>query len=151
MSLYEQEYTYSSSAIRQPEPVFRPPTNHWRKIYVIPSPKKYQKDDLEAVIERSLKSLFDSYSFAWLEDTKYLSSPGSMRRDPYFQRLVDLGQGIAKFALQELANGNSRVQWMVLLRTLLNFDPVPEHSRGITSEMAEEWLAWGRRNHLIDA
>ena len=110
---------------------------------------KYDIDVWNLVKFTSLSKLFEIYSGNWVADTYVVSSPPSLKRSAHFEELLSLGKPIIPMILNKIENGKDRVRWMVLLDSITGVDPVPAHKRGVTSQMAEEWIKWGRINKFI--
>lgn len=113
------------------------------------SKQTYRNELITVVLKGSLRSFFEFHSENWIAETQVTSSPGIMRKNSHFQNLLNLGGGAISFALERLEISGDRIRWMILLRSLANTDPVPPHKRGLTDDMAKEWVAWGKRNSYL--
>jgi hypothetical protein len=104
------------------------------------------------IYAKSLHDIFETRVDEWLEETQWQSSINFITRHRQFGELLEMGPQIIPFVLQRIASGDVHVHWFPLLKDLAaGEDPVPPHRRGYIQQMADEWLAWGRRNQLISS
>jgi hypothetical protein len=99
----------------------------------------------------ALKDIFDSRVRDWMEDTQWASSISTITAHRQFAEIVNMGEIVIPFVLQRLAAGELSIHWFPLLKDLADGnDPVPPQHRGRVRQMADDWLAWGRRKNFID-
>ena len=92
----------------------------------------------------TLSRRFDVLADAWVKDTEAYSSVGSIRAHRAFPLLTAMGRHAIKRALLRLKNGDVRVHWLILLKSISGEDPVPPENRGRVHLMAQHWLKWGK-------
>jgi hypothetical protein len=115
------------------------------------SGRRYIPRLFEASNEAGKKLLFEEAVSALLADTEHQSAMSLITHHPKFAVIVDIGEDAAKMILERIAAGEIRVHWFPALKRITRADPVPPQSRGLLGEMAQAWLDWGRREHLLAA
>lgn len=86
---------------------------------------------------------------AWFEATAHLSQVSRYKSHPNFNKLLEFGWTAATFAVDQLRSGNIQMHWLLLLKTLTDFDPVPVEHVGRPTLMAEDWLSAIEQRGLI--
>lgn len=110
------------------------------------SASSWEPTILALTIEESNRAVFEYMSSDWLSDTQWVSSISTITRHPRFAAIKQIGPSVIKFVLEHLAKGDLQPHWFPLLKDISGQDPVPPQSRGRISEMAREWMAWGKAN-----
>jgi hypothetical protein len=82
----------------------------------------------------------------WKAGTRYLSDTNAICTHFAYQKIVGMGVEALPFIFREL-----RVRpdhWFWALKAITNQDPVPEEHLGRMKLMAQDWLAWAKRNGI---
>ena len=85
----------------------------------------------------------------WEEDTAVLSSMSTMAAHPAYQEIISMGKDAIPFLLAELKR--EPAHWFWALKAITGEDPVKPGQRGRMKEMAEAWLAWGKKYYITEA
>lgn len=142
-----------SQTYRKSAPTVRPPVP---TAVLEAAPRNTEVDNkyifaLLRLDEDRKRTVFNRYVNAWLRDTQWHSSIGSIVKHPFFSRIVNLKELGAKFILERMSAGDVHPHWFPALKDIAGqFDPVPPHDRGRVSEMTKHWLEWGRSRGFID-
>ena len=83
----------------------------------------------------------------WRRETGMLSSISRKAMHPAYQRIIGMGAGAIVPILQELQVRSDH--WFWALNAITGENPVPEESAGNLRQMADAWIAWGRRRGYI--
>lgn len=102
---------------------------------------------LDTAEKATLKSQFNALARKWKEDCALTSSTTAMISHPAYQAIIELGQPIVPFLLQELAK--EPVHWFEALAAITGEDPVSPQDWGNISAMTSAWLTWGRSRNLL--
>jgi hypothetical protein len=92
--------------------------------------------------EESLEERFRRLVQDWRADVGPSSSPTEMAIHPAYQRITGMGPAAVPLLLAELEHEPDH--WFWALKAITGVDPVDPAQRGILTEMAKAWLAWGR-------
>lgn len=84
----------------------------------------------------------------WKHATSHLSSLTAKSMHPAYQRIIGMGQVVVPFILRELQREPDH--WFWALRAVTGEDPVLQDHRGRMSEMAQDWIRWGRDRGYIE-
>jgi hypothetical protein len=82
-----------------------------------------------------------------MEDTKYSSRAGDIVDHPDHQKLIEAGDIIIKYILQDIQK--EPAHWFLTLYLLTGESVIKEEHRGMVPEMTEDWLEWGREKGYI--
>jgi hypothetical protein len=101
-------------------------------------------------LEDSQREFFSQRVEAWVAETQWYSSLSSITRHPGFAAIVSMGPPVLRFVLDRMSRGEVRVHWFPVLKDVAKEDPVRPDHRGRLTEMASDWITWGRANRIID-
>jgi hypothetical protein len=85
----------------------------------------------------------------WKEQARYLSDTRRMAMLQPYQRIIGMGMTAVPLILEELRREPHH--WFWALEAITEQNPVPPESLGKVQEMADAWLAWGKKQGLISA
>ena len=94
-----------------------------------------------------LDATFRELAREWRDATLYLSSTTQVIAHPAYRRIVQLGSAVVPLLLEELRREPDH--WFAALRELTGENPVAPEDRGNVVAMADAWVRWGEREHLI--
>ena len=84
----------------------------------------------------------------WLEETMCISSMTDIVNNNAYQEIISMGIVVIPFIFEDLQKEPKF--WFEALRILTKTQPyVPKSSVGKVYEIADIWLAWGRKNNYI--
>jgi hypothetical protein len=109
----------------------------------------YENRFIAMVLDLQLRNQFKTKANRLLEETKFESSIFAITSNQAFLDIVGMGNNAIKFILEEMKDGNIRVQWFPALKRIAHEDPVPPEWRGKVREMADAWLQWGERTGIV--
>lgn len=109
----------------------------------------YDKKTMKSIVLAVHRRRFNNIAERLLWDTKITSSPSAISRNKYFVAIAKMGTFAAREILRRMSVGDVRLVWLIALRVITHADPVPQHSVGIVSEMAQHWIEWGKQEKLI--
>lgn len=76
-----------------------------------------------------------------------MSPTADMVKHPAYQRIVNMGQVVIPFLLEDLRQ--NPLYWLPALRQITQENPVQPEQRGKIKLMAEAWLNWGKQEGYI--
>ena len=92
----------------------------------------------------TLREQFSELVTEWRTGTAGLSSPRAIAGHHAYQQIIDMGEPVIPFILQDMKDNGG--WWYPALRTLTGVNPVPESAKGSPPLNDEAWLQWGRDN-----
>ena len=98
-----------------------------------PSLKRTSRDNPE--------SEFRPLADQWREETGALSSVSQTTMHPAYQRIIDMGERVIPWILQELEERPHH--WFRALHCITGENPVPPEAAANVQLMTEAWLNWG--------
>jgi hypothetical protein len=84
----------------------------------------------------------------WNRETGVLSSLTKMFAHPAYRQIVALGPPVIPILLREMRDKPD--WWVGALRELTGANPVPPEHRGRLTEMAADWVVWGRQHGYLE-
>ncbi len=87
---------------------------------------------------------FETLKRTWKRATRFQSSIGRITSHPAYQRMIGMGVNAIPWILRDLRQQPDF--WFEALTAITGEQPVKRKHAGDVSAMAEDWLAWGRRN-----
>ena len=93
------------------------------------------------------ESEFHSLAEQWRRETGMFSSIRQMVMHPSYQRIIGMGARAIVPILRDLQRRPEH--WFWALTYITGENPVPRESAGNLRQMAQAWLAWGRRRGYI--
>ena len=97
--------------------------------------------------ELSLQLRFVELAEQWRAQTALESSLHRITENPFYKRIVALGDEVIPLLLRELEKEPD--YWFSALRSLTGEDPVALTSRGDVRAMTDAWLNWGRSRGYV--
>lgn len=89
--------------------------------------------------QRQFKEVFDELRQQWRQDTKYLSSASQIVEHPAYQQIIELGEPMLPFILEEVRN--ERGHWFFALHKITGH--VPDNIQNLTfAQIRQAWLDW---------
>ena|SRR5437868_5735970 len=92
----------------------------------------------------SVEAKFRRLEAVWRDETGHLSSTTKIINNKAFQEILQMGESVVPFMLQDLAVRPRH--WVWALPTLTGADPVPSEDGGNIGKMTEAWLRWAQEN-----
>ena len=141
------------------------PLVYWPRSPVVPLPMSKQDplgiSDVSQRLLRKEMNIFSSFSIArsyrlparleffrlaaeWKRDTYWDSSVTQKILHPSYQRIIGMGSAAVLWLLESLRAEPDF--WFDALTAITGEQPVPLEHAGDMQAMANDWLAWGRRN-----
>ena len=105
-------------------------------------------DHFGVEVSESEEERFDRLATKWKLETGHLSSMARKSRHESYRQIIEMGEIAIPMILADLKKQPTR--WFHALHALTGSDPIPQSSRGITTEMTAAWLKWGKE-HGYDA
>jgi hypothetical protein len=116
---------------------FKQPAVQWpRKII---SPRSKSK-------ELETRKRFEQLALKWRKETSFHSSIDKKIFHPAYREIVEMGDSVVPFLLQDLAKKPDH--WFEALSEITGENPIPEEASGIMDDMAKAWLDWARKNNV---
>ena len=94
----------------------------------------------DQIIERRFVMLANK----WRQETRFDSSMQKIVSHPAYREIVGIGPAVIPLVLRELECAPN--WWFAALRELTGENPVKAEHAGKLEAMANDWLAWARRN-----
>lgn len=89
--------------------------------------------------QRQFKGVFDELSQQWRQDTKFLSSASQIVDHPAYQQIIEFGEPMLPFILEEVRN--ERGHWFFALHKITGH--VPDNIQNLTfAQIRQAWLDW---------
>jgi hypothetical protein len=104
-------------------------------------------DQVEKYRHEEAKEEFNNLASQWLQDVEGMSSTVEMAKHPAYQKIVNMGQSVIPFLLEDLRQ--NPIYWLSALRQITKENPVPSEYKGNIKKMAEAWLNWGKQKGYI--
>lgn len=101
-----------------------------------------QADNSEAIYKK-----FTNLASEWTQAVEGMSSTVEMTKHPSYQEIINMGQAVIPFLLEDLHQ--NPLYWLPALRQITQENPVLPEQRGKIKQMAEAWLNWGRQKGYI--
>ena len=98
---------------------------------------------LDVFISNSVRDNFYILAKQWEKECPRGSDISEMVMSPAYQRIIGMGPHVIPLLLEQLERKPSH--WFWALYALTGVDPIPPESQGKLKEMAEAWIAWGKR------
>ena len=92
------------------------------------------------------RATFERLADEWLEQRPKGVDVAQMIRHPAYQAIIDIGPNAVPWLLGRLAQRPDH--WFHALHQITNAQPVQPQHQGVIAAMAEDWIAWGKRNQL---
>lgn len=84
-----------------------------------------------------------------IERPKSTSSMAEIIACPSYLRIIGMGSRVLSLIIEQLEReGDEPDHWCAALEAVTGEDPVPEDAHGDTVRIAQEWIAWHRRNRV---
>jgi len=100
---------------------------------------KAQREDIEPE--------FNGLVEKWKAERSASSSTTVIAMHPAYQRIIGMGRPALPLILREL---NKQLDhWFWALKAISGEDPIPAEHRGNMSQMAADWLQWGRQKGYV--
>jgi hypothetical protein len=90
-----------------------------------------------------IEQRFSELVATWEQAVAHQSSSTVRQRHPAYQAIIALGQAVVPLLLRDLEV--NRRHWFAALAAITGADPVASEHAGQIDAMAEDWLAWARR------
>jgi hypothetical protein len=81
------------------------------------------------------------------EDTKYDSGFQSIIDHPAHKEIVEAGESVIKYILQDMQEDTWH--WFLALHLITGEIVIKEEHRGMVQAMIDDWLEWGRERGYI--
>jgi len=81
------------------------------------------------------------------EDTKYDSGFQGILDHPAHKEIVEAGESVIKYILQDLQD--DPWHWFMALHLITGEFVIKDEHRGMVQAMTDDWLDWGRENGYI--
>jgi hypothetical protein len=94
-----------------------------------------------------VKKEFINLANQWIQAVEGMSSTVEMSKHPAYQKIVNMGQAVIPFLLEDLRQ--SPLYWLPALRQITQENPIQLEQRGKIKPMAEAWLNWGKQKGYI--
>jgi hypothetical protein len=91
---------------------------------------------------------FHRLASQWDEESAVMSSVTQMMMLPSYQKIIGMGWAAVPFMLEDLKREPRH--WFAALRAITDTNPVAPEDAGNIQKMADAWVQWGRRNHIVD-
>jgi len=101
-----------------------------------------QSSPASRAIEKQFKRLADQ----WRRDIGPTSSAARMAQHPAYQEIIRMGDAVVPCILAEIEREPDH--WFIALYEITGADPVRKAHRGDIEKMAEDWVAWGKKQGL---
>ena len=85
----------------------------------------------------------------WKEQSRHLSNAAQMAMLPPYQQIIGMGEAVVPLLLEELQRDPD--QWFWALEAIAQENPVSPLAVGKVRQMADEWVAWGKRQGYMAA
>jgi hypothetical protein len=102
---------------------------------------------LKTANAKDVENEFRTLALEWKQACGLLSSTTAMVAHPTYQAIIELGQPVVPFLLQDLEK--EPVHWFEALKAITGEDPVEPKDWGNIAAMASAWLSWGRSRNLL--
>jgi hypothetical protein len=99
--------------------------------------------------EAAVAEEFHTLAEQWREETRFESSLAAITEHPAYRAIVALGDEVVPLLLRQLRRRGDPEFWFTALREITGADPVRADQWGNVRAMSEDWLRWGRDNHLL--
>jgi len=110
--------------------------------------KEYEKiyEHFNSPISRQNNFIQEFYNLAakWREEVQYSSSIIEICMNPFYQKIIGMGEKVLPLILRELETRPDH--WFWALKAITGADPIQPSQRGKISEMAKAWLNWAKEN-----
>jgi hypothetical protein len=97
--------------------------------------------------QTSPRERFRALAAEWKTRSRHLSNTTQMAMLKPYQQIIGMGDAALPLILEELQREPDH--WFWALEAITQENPVSEDSRGKVREMADAWLAWGKKNGLL--
>ena len=96
-----------------------------------------------------VRERFRQLAAQWKEQSRHMSNVAQMAMLKPYQQIIGMGEAAVPLLLEEL---RARPGPVVLgLEAITQENPVPPEAAGKVRAMAEEWVAWGKRQGYMAA
>ena len=106
-----------------------------------------------AVVPRGAKydvrERFRQLAVQWKEQSRHMSNVAQMAMFKPYQQIIGMGEAAVPLLLEELQRDPD--QWFWALEAITQENPVTPQAAGKVRPMAEEWVAWGKRQGYMAA
>jgi hypothetical protein len=96
-----------------------------------------------------VRERFRQLAAQWKEQSRHMSNAAQMAMLKPYQQIIGMGEAAVPLLLEELQRDPD--QWFWALEAITQENPVPPQVAGKVRPMAEEWVAWGKRQGYMAA
>ncbi len=96
-----------------------------------------------------VRERFRQLAAQWKEQSRHMSNVAQMAMLKPYQQIIGMGEAAVPLLLEELQREPD--QWFWALEAIAQENPVSPQSAGKVHSMAEEWVAWGKRQGYMAA
>ena len=97
--------------------------------------------------DNNFEATFRALTELWREETGPLSSPTRKAAHPAYQQIIEMGERVIPFILQDMQNHPAH--WSMALQAITGENPVPKVAAGHVAEVANAWTEWGRDKGFV--
>jgi hypothetical protein len=98
-------------------------------------------------MDENLRDKFARLAAQWQNETWFMSNADNIAKHPAYQEIIRMGKSALPFILQAMrAEPN---HWFWALNLITKFDAVKVEHAGDVTAMTQDWLDWGREQHII--
>ena len=116
---------------------------------------RYQENNFVVKISQEsalTEQLFTQLKFQllaekWKEESKYLAFTKDRVQLPNYQAIIAMGKTALPLILDDMRHQPQH--WFVALKAITGENPVQLEHRGNIQSMTNDWLLWGKENHII--
>lgn len=92
---------------------------------------------------------FNELADDWEASTRVMSSIHQICMNRSYQRIIGMGPAAVPLILDRMAHHPGH--WFWALQAITGEDPVAPEHQGDMAAMTADWVAWGRRRHVLSA
>jgi hypothetical protein len=83
----------------------------------------------------------------WKEESKFLAFSKETAQLPNYQAIIVMGKTVLPYILEDMQKQPNH--WFAALKAITGVNPVLKEHRGNIQFMTNDWLLWGKENHII--
>jgi hypothetical protein len=106
--------------------------------YIQNSPSPYVSD---------LEKRFNELAKNWKKETGAYSTSLHIAGNNNYLEIIGMGNEVVPYILKELQKEPNL--WFIALKSITRQNPIQKEHIGKIKLMAEDWIAWGKKNNLI--
>lgn len=92
--------------------------------------------------EATSKMIIQDLITEWREDMLFISSIDTIRKHPSYNRLLEIGEEVIPYCINQLRNKDYAIQHFIILAGITKENPVEYKNAGVIVKMAEDWIDW---------